>query len=51
MDAGPPTKLGSQLALEPVADKWVVSIVHELMAGKKRYNELRRGCRGFHSAC
>jgi DNA-binding HxlR family transcriptional regulator len=30
-----------------VADKWVVSIVHELMAGKKRYNELRGGVPGI----
>jgi DNA-binding HxlR family transcriptional regulator len=47
MDVRPRTKLGSQLALELVADKWVVSIVHELMAGKKRYNELRRGVPGI----
>lgn len=47
MDVRPRTKLGSQLALELVADKWVVSIVHELMAGKKRYNELRRGMPGI----
>jgi len=40
-------KLGSRLALELVADKWAASIVHVLIAGKKRDNELRRGVPGI----
>jgi DNA-binding HxlR family transcriptional regulator len=34
--------LGSQLALELVADKWTVLIIHRLKAGAKRYGELQR---------
>ena len=47
MDVRPRTKVGSRLAHELVADKWVVPIVHELIAGKKRYNGLRRGVPGI----
>jgi DNA-binding HxlR family transcriptional regulator len=40
-------KLGSELALELVADKWFVLIVHQLKHGKRRYNELKRDIPGI----
>ena len=40
-------KLGSELALELVADKWFVLIVHQLKHGKRRYNALKRDIPGI----
>jgi DNA-binding HxlR family transcriptional regulator len=36
------TKVGAQLALELVSDKWTILIVHALKRGTRRYSELRR---------
>jgi DNA-binding HxlR family transcriptional regulator len=36
------TKLGAELALELIADKWFVQVMAELRHGALRYNELRR---------
>jgi DNA-binding HxlR family transcriptional regulator len=35
-------KLGAELALELVADKWFVLVMAELRHGSRRYNELKR---------
>ena len=40
-------KLGSELALELMADKWFVLIVHQLKHGKQRYSELKRDIPGI----
>jgi DNA-binding HxlR family transcriptional regulator len=40
-------RLGAELALELVADKWFVLIVHQLKHGKRRYSELRRDIPGI----
>ncbi len=40
-------KLGAELALELVADKWFVLIVHQLKHGRRRYNELKRDIPGI----
>ena len=40
-------KLGSQLALELLADKWFVMIVHQLKHGTRRYSELKRDIPGI----
>lgn len=40
-------KLGSELALELVADKWFVLIVHQLQHGTRRYSELKRDIPGI----
>jgi len=39
--------LGSQIALELVADKWIVLIIHALDGRKKRYGELRKRIPGI----
>jgi DNA-binding HxlR family transcriptional regulator len=35
-------KLGAQLAMELVSDKWTILIIHALKPGKKRYSQLQR---------
>ncbi|NWF84562.1 MAG: helix-turn-helix transcriptional regulator [Bryobacteraceae bacterium] len=39
-------KLGAELALELVADKWFVLVMAELRHGTRRYNELKRAVSG-----
>ncbi|HLK58380.1 MAG TPA: helix-turn-helix domain-containing protein [Chthonomonadaceae bacterium] len=47
MDAkGDPARLGAQLALELVSDKWTILIIHALKRGTKRYSELQREIEG-----
>lgn len=41
-EAEQPMKMGAQLALELVSDKWTVQVIHALKKGTKRYSELRR---------
>src|SRR5689334_13430971 len=40
-------KLGAQLALELVADKWTILLIHALKGGTKRYSELQREVEGI----
>jgi DNA-binding HxlR family transcriptional regulator len=40
-------KTGARLALDLVADKWFVQIVHQLQTGPRRYMELRRAIPGI----
>lgn len=40
------SKLGAQLALELVSDKWTILIIHCLKRGTKRYSELQREIEG-----
>ncbi len=35
-------KLGAQLALDLVSDKWTILIIHALIKGTKRFSELQR---------
>ena len=39
-------KIGSELALDLIANKWFVLIVHQLKRGTLRYNELQRAIPG-----
>lgn len=39
-------KLGAELALDLVADKWFVLVMAELRHGTRRYNELKRAVPG-----
>lgn len=41
------SKLGAQLALELVSDKWTILIIHALKRGTKRYSELQREVAGI----
>jgi DNA-binding HxlR family transcriptional regulator len=40
-------KLGSELALDLVSDKWFVLVIHQLKQGTRRYNELKRDIPGI----
>lgn len=40
-------KLGAQLALELVADKWTILLIHALKRGTRRYSELQREIDGI----
>ena len=40
-------KLGAQLALELVSDKWTILLIHTLKRGTKRYSELQREIEGI----
>lgn len=40
-------KLGAQLALELVSDKWTILLVHALKSGTRRYSELMRDVSGI----
>lgn len=39
-------RLGAQLALELVSDKWTILVIHALKKGTKRYSELQREIEG-----
>jgi DNA-binding HxlR family transcriptional regulator len=43
----PADKLGAQLALELVSDKWTILLIHALKRGTRRYSELQREIEGI----
>ena len=40
-------KLGAQLAMKLVSDKWTILLIHALKQGTKRYSELQRETEGI----
>jgi len=40
-------RLGAQLALELISDKWTILLIHALKRGTKRYSELQREIEGI----